>query len=441
MNIKKMMLISILLAILTIGAVSASEDVFEDIASNDNSSDELTVDDDVDDSVLENSDSEEVLGDSQVHLTVYDVADGSNDDESVARIYAGYYDEVNMQEIHEGSLDGNVSLSIDGRKYYEKEVKSSDLRIYIKDLNLPSIIKVGGSHDVKLSYLKNGESTPNTIENSVFFKFTPTYQYIDEMSVGETGIIIMKTFSDLSGEMSLYYYDLSISDIVGLIGSVKFTNGVATLIFNNIYEEATHDLLLIADFNGVKVPYSICMKVKTNTKGYKSSISAKTIAYGSKVTVTLTGPKITGATKIFVDGKKVKSKSFYAKYKYSIANLAVGTHYITVLNKNNAGHFYYKTYKVTVQLVKLSLKKVKVKKSAKKLVLSATLKINKKVAKSKKLTFKFNGKTYKAKTNAKGIAKVTIKKSVLKKLKVGKKVKYQVSYIGKTVKKTVKVKR
>ena len=435
-----MMLISILLAILTIGAVSASEDAFEDIASNDNSLDELTVEDNVDDSVLENSDSEEVLGDSQVHLTVYDVADGSNDDESVARIYAGYYDEENMQEIHEGSLDGTVSLSVNGTKYYEKEVKSSDLRIYIKDLNLPSIIKVGGSHNVKLSYLKNGESTPNTIEKTVFFEFTPTYQYIDEMSVGETGIIIMKTFSDLSGEMSLYYYDLSISDIVGLIGSVKFTNGVATLIFNDIYK-GFNDVILITDFNGVKVPHRFYMTVKSNTKGYKSTISAKTIAYGSKVTLTLTGPKVTGATKIFVDGKKVKSKSFYAKYKYSIANLAVGTHYITVLNKNGAGHFYYKTYKVTVQLVKLSLKKVKVKKSAKKLVLSATLKINKKVVKSKKLTFKFNGKTYKAKTNAKGIAKVTIKKSVLKKLKVGKKVKYQVSYIGKTVKKTVKVKR
>ena len=76
-----------------------------------------------------------------------------------------------------------------------------------------------------------------------------------------------------------------------------------------------------------------------------------------------------------------------------------------------------------------------------KLVLQATLKINKKAKKGLKVIFKFNGKKYTAKTNKKGVAKVTIKKKVLKKLKVGKKVKIQVSY-GKTVKKlTVKVKK
>ena len=96
------------------------------------------------------------------------------------------------------------------------------------------------------------------------------------------------------------------------------------------------------------------------------------------------------------------------------------------------------TVKVT-QVLKLS--KVKVMKSAKKLVISATLKKGKTPIKNKKLTFKFNGKKYTAKTNKKGIAKITVKKSVLKKLKVGKKVKYQVTYIKDTVTRTVKVKR
>ncbi|WP_406533548.1 hypothetical protein [Methanobrevibacter sp.] len=90
---------------------------------------------------------------------------------------------------------------------------------------------------------------------------------------------------------------------------------------------------------------------------------------------------------------------------------------------------------------KITLKKVTVKKSAKKLVLTATLKKGSSPLKSKWVTFKFNGKTYKAKTNSKGIAKYTIKKSVLKKLKVGKKITYKVSYSRFSAKKTVKVKK
>ena len=91
--------------------------------------------------------------------------------------------------------------------------------------------------------------------------------------------------------------------------------------------------------------------------------------------------------------------------------------------------------------LKLTLKSVKIKKSAKKLVLTAKLTKGKTLIKGKKITFKFNGKTYKAKTNKKGIAKVTIKKNILKKLKVGKKVKYQAKYDKLTVKKTAKVEK
>jgi invasion protein IalB len=99
------------------------------------------------------------------------------------------------------------------------------------------------------------------------------------------------------------------------------------------------------------------------------------------------------------------------------------------------------TKKLTVKRV-IVLKKATVKKSAKKLVLTATLKkVNGKYLKGKKITFKFNGKKYTAKTDKKGIAKVTIKSNILKKLKVGKKVTYQATYLKDTVKKTVKVQR
>lgn len=91
--------------------------------------------------------------------------------------------------------------------------------------------------------------------------------------------------------------------------------------------------------------------------------------------------------------------------------------------------------------LKLTLNSVNVKKSAKKLVLTAKLTKGKSLIKGKTITFKFNGKTYNAKTNSKGIAKVTIKKNILKNLKVGKTVKYQAKYGKLTVKKSAKVKK
>ena len=136
-----------------------------------------------------------------------------------------------------------------------------------------------------------------------------------------------------------------------------------------------------------------------------------------------------------------------------ITGLKADTYTVTAIFKSN-GIFNdstkTKTFKVTskpvtpakkANVIKLTLKKVKIKKSAKKLVLKATLKINGKAVKGKKVIFKFKGKKYTGKTNKKGVAKATIKKKVLKKLKVGKKVTYSAKYSTKTVKKTVKVKK
>ena len=88
----------------------------------------------------------------------------------------------------------------------------------------------------------------------------------------------------------------------------------------------------------------------------------------------------------------------------------------------------------------LKAKKVTVKKTAKKFTLKATLKINGKLVKGKVITFKFNGKTYKVRTNAKGIAQKKLNKNVIKKLKKGKTYAVKVTYLKDTIKTTVQVK-
>ena len=105
----------------------------------------------------------------------------------------------------------------------------------------------------------------------------------------------------------------------------------------------------------------------------------------------------------------------------------------------------YKGYnianKLTVKQV-LKASNVKFKKSAKTLKIKVSLKkVNGKYLKGKKITLKFKGKSYNAKTNKKGVATFKIKKNVIKKLKAGKKYAFKATYIKTTVKKQVIVKK
>ena len=184
---------------------------------------------------------------------------------------------------------------------------------------------------------------------------------------------------------------------------------------------------------------------------HQPSVSPKTvnIYYTDSKTCVLTvygtDAKAVGAnyeTTVMVDSNWNSQKWIKTKKNGRITvkipnNLKPGNHKINV-NINDLD--INVNVKVVVKHV-VSLKKVAVKKSAKKLVLTATLKKGKTALKNKQVAFKFSGKTYKAKTDKKGIAKVTVPKSILKKLKVGKKVTYQATYIKDTVKKTVKVKK
>ena len=68
-------------------------------------------------------------------------------------------------------------------------------------------------------------------------------------------------------------------------------------------------------------------------------------------------------------------------------------------------------------------------------------KVNGKYLKNKKVTLKFNKKTFKVKTNKKGIATFTIKNSVFKMLKVGKKYNYKVTYLKNCVSKKITIKK
>ena len=248
--------------------------------------------------------------------------------------------------------------------------------------------------------------------------------------------------------------DWVVVDCGNATGTIEvFVDGVSKGIFNIVNGIALIDLSQVKNGNynitfmysgdSVYDGFTRDMVVSVNHK--VPSITAKNakVLYSSKgkysVTVYDKDGNVSEGVKVsfIIGGKVYKTSKTNSK---GVATIVIG---------KNPG-----TYKVTVKALDvnvtktltvkhlLTLKKVTVKRSAKNLILTATLaKVNKKYLKNKKVTFKFNGKKYTAKTNKKGVAKVTIKSSVLKKLKVGKKVKYQATYLKDTVKRSIKVKK
>ena len=171
----------------------------------------------------------------------------------------------------------------------------------------------------------------------------------------------------------------------------------------------------IIDNNDISVDYGggKCFSVKVATVDGRAVV-------GAVVEFTVNGK--TAPVKTGSDGiAKIKITDVPGKYAIK-----------TVYN----GKTY--TNKVTVKQV-LTASKVTVKKTAKKFTLKATLKINGKPQKGKWISFKFAGKTYKVKTNSKGVAQKTLDKKVINKLKKGKTYTVKVTYLKDTIKTTVKV--
>lgn len=240
--------------------------------------------------------------------------------------------------------------------------------------------------------------------------------------------------SELSGTFNI----IDLSTDKGI--DKKIINGTASIDLTNYVTKLNEPTYFILSFiaNGNKEHYMGDEKVNPNvmvaakditmyygdSKTFKAKIyrNGKAVGKGEKVTIKIGAKKY----KLKTDKKgTVKLKLTQTPKEYKIKTIYRGVSF------NN---------KLTVKQV-LTLEKVNIKKSAKKLVLTATLKKGKKPLENKQVTFKFSGKKYAAKTDKKGITKVTIPKAVLNKLKAGKKLTYQATYIKDSVKQTVKIQK
>ena len=510
-----------LIAIMAVGAVSATEDIKENDVKKDD-----VVGDVAPEEPIASSDKEDSLSDyvdDGVYIDIENEVRINEDDPLVGDVWDKY------------GLNGTVTVYVDGNLSFSKKIshdpQEQDCSIYLSNLTLPKGFSQG-NHIVNITYLKNdvkylsiqktvdftyyfdlyaqgdtyGEnmpvfiSVPEDATNTVTFIFngktytakpdeegqvrflipltflgnytgyatyngdskypaktinqTKTikpniYLFDESISVGENQFISINIPADATGEVFIYSVDLD-SGNKTLVATVP-VSGSADIYSLKSLAKGKYQFYINYTIAGVDDDEYVDLEVKENTPGFSASVSSNSITAGDNIDVTFNSPiDTTDFVWITVDNNAVKlTKISNRMVSEVISGLGVGTHKINVQYGDEV-NFYSNTFTVEVKdkpappvspTVTLSLSTAKVKKSAKKLVLKAKLLIDNKAVSGKIIKFKFNGKTYKAKTDKKGIAKATIKHSVLKKLKVGKKVKYSASYESKSVQKTAKVKK
>ncbi|WP_407392978.1 hypothetical protein [Methanobrevibacter sp.] len=321
-------------------------------------------------------------------------------------IYDGTYNAFLTKEfgLTNGKLNLPVNEYLPDAYYAEIIYNGSDYgnyskSIYLEDFKLTPSINITVPDEIIANFPAKLKFTlPKDLMGDVWVSIGDDYFY----GIVEDGKAIVEIIPPLKGIRLIYY---------GFIGDEKYASCYD-------YEYITV----------LKTPTIVAKNLKMY---YKDGSIFKVKVYDSfdKLVV---GEYVD----FYINGKFVKSVK---TNKNGVAKLKItkvpNKYQITVKYKGAVV-----TKKLTVKHL-LSLKSIKVKKSSRKLILTAKLKKGKKALKNKKITFKFNGKKYTAKTNKKGIAKVTIKKNVLKKLKVGRIVKYQASYIKDTVKKSTVVRK
>ena len=335
-----------------------------------------------------------------------------------------FYEDAELRVGLPKDAKGKMCVNLNGNNF------TSDFKGGSKTFKIAKKYLKVGNNTVSCTFLSSTKKYPTKTIKTDFW-VSPILLYNNRAAVGEDDTLDIISSKGTKIDVELIDYSATKS-----LANYSFDGDRNFIPLKKFLNKGQNTFWLIITIgNGTSYKWAD-IKAYDNSKGFKASVSS----VANMVTVKMTGPKLKSNVKIYADHKLVKSVSLKkGKITYKVSKLGLGKHHIKVWF-NNGKKYFSKTFTVNVKYY-VTLKAVKVKKSAKKLVLTATVKTTKKVKKGLKVTFKFNGKKYKAKTNAKGVAKVTVKKKVLKKLKVGKKVKYQVTYLKHTVKKTAKVKR
>ncbi|MEE0938673.1 Ig-like domain repeat protein, partial [Methanobrevibacter sp.] len=377
--------------------------------------------------------------------------------------------------------DHNISVSYSGDEKYDSASAEKSLSV-VPGIEIPEDITTGDddsiSIDLPADATGNLTVSVDGVETTVPVVNGTASVPLGELSAGDHNITV-----SYSGDSKYAAYSKSVTAAVAKVKpTIDVTvpanaqEGKVVSITIALPDDATGTVFVDIDGNGyyTNVNGTTVLKISGLTGGDKNITYRYTgddkyeEASGNLSAFILFKPKLTGSKNFamqYFDGSKYKVRAWGTDGKVAAGEVVTITlnkkTYKVKTNKNGVAALkipntvkptkkytitaQYKTAKVSnkigvKQILKASNKNVK--KSAKKLVLSAALnKVKGKYLKGKVIKFKFNGKTYKAKTNKKGVAKVTIKKNVINKLKAGKKYTVKITYYKDTISKKVTVKR
>ena len=329
---------------------------------------------------------------------------------------------VILKDAEGNFLSENITLTIDGTDYH---IHSDENGTAYQEFNLPL-----GSYPVFAKFDENEDYYSSNASGVVNVLSTI---WADDLTRGyNSGMDFQATLLDVDGS-PLNNANVRISVNNKEYNLTSDSNGVIKL-----NKKITVGSYFVTVFNPVSLE-----NVTKKLSVVKRIVSNRNLVMfymdGSKFKVRVVGDKggYVGA------GEKVTFKIAGVTYtvktdKYGYASLA-----IKQLPKKYTVTAQYKGFKTTNTVnVKQILKayNLKVKKTAKQLKVKVLLyKVNNKYLKGKLITLKFAGKTYKTRTNYKGVALFTINKNLIGKLKVGKQYTYTATYLKTTLKKQITV--
>ena len=321
------------------------------------------------------------------------------------------------------NVTGEVTITVDS-KDYEAVIDNNKASVTVSGLAV-------GEYDVVAKYVGNDYYKESV--NSTGFKVLKV-----DIPVGDETIVIPESGEEYSISLPADATGTLTVTVDGIDYTCDVVNGKASVNVPKL-SGGSHNITVA--YSGDS-KYSPIIKTSTVTvpvvklTGYDLSMLYTSGKY-YKIRLTKDSKGFANQTvKIVINGKtytRTTDANGYASVKISLPpkTYAVTAVYGELKAKN----------KVVVKTI-ITAKNINAKRSAKTVKVSVTLKkVNSKYLKNKKVTLKFNKKTFKVKTNKKGVATFTIKNSVYKKLKTGKKYTYQVIYLKNTVKKTIKFKK